>query len=347
MLIWFLIASLFNLAIGEQVNHDNHFDLLVFTQHWPYTTCLDWEEKRHGGCKKIDKANWTVHGLWPTQLHKIAPGFCNNSWPFEASNLEPIMSEMETYWPDVELRDQPNSLYEHEWMKHGTCAVAGKLPGISTQQDYFTTGCRMAKENPVTAWLKEWEIVPSATSRYTMASVWNAVVSRAGTRPHIDCDKIDGDIYIKEIKVCYDKSLTRIDCDGIKSNGEKQTMMGTCLRYNDFLYPDSSIPPKPRNSKLFTTTTDVPETTTAGKEAIISTTKTTTPSTTPHITTSTKATPETSTEKPSPNPIPGPSTGFIAGIVCGILAFIAIGLGISVFIYKRGGIRGRSGYESL
>ena len=64
---------------------DNYFDLLIFTQHWPYTTCLDWEEKRHGSCSEIgDKLNisilkyfltgnptWSVHGLWPTQFHKI------------------------------------------------------------------------------------------------------------------------------------------------------------------------------------------------------------------------------------------------------------------------------------
>ena len=40
---------------GERRRHggDHHFDLLIFTQHWPYTTCLDWEEKRHGSCSKI------------------------------------------------------------------------------------------------------------------------------------------------------------------------------------------------------------------------------------------------------------------------------------------------------
>ena len=39
---------------GERRHHaDNHFDLLIFTQHWPYTTCLEWEEKRHGTCSKI------------------------------------------------------------------------------------------------------------------------------------------------------------------------------------------------------------------------------------------------------------------------------------------------------
>ena len=85
--------------------------------------------------------------------------------------------------------------------------------------------------------------------------MWQAVLAGAGTRPHIDCEKIDGQVYIKEVspkqissklgklviiatiqvKVCYNKNLGRVDCDGIKGHGtsrqvEKQKMMGTCTR---------------------------------------------------------------------------------------------------------------------
>ena len=39
--------------------------------------------------------------------------------------------------------------------------------------------------------------------------------------------------HISKIKVCYDKSLTRVDCDGIKgTGGEEKAMMGTCLRFD-------------------------------------------------------------------------------------------------------------------
>ena len=87
-----------------------------------------------------------------------------------------------------------------------------------------------------------------------MEGVWQAVLAGAGTRPHIDCEKIDGQVYIKEVslkqigsigklviiatiqvKVCYNKNLVRVDCDGIKGHGtsrqvEKKKMMGTCTR---------------------------------------------------------------------------------------------------------------------
>merc|ERR1711962_1704534 len=74
---------------------------------------------------------------------------------------------------------------------------------------------------------------------------WNAVLAGAGSRPHIDCEKIDGQVYIKEVKVCFNKKLERVDCDGIKSSGSKRRpkMMGTCTRWGEFIYPSSAVPP--------------------------------------------------------------------------------------------------------
>ena len=34
--------------------------------------------------------------------------------------------------------------------------------------------------------------------------MWNAVLAGAGTRPHIDCEKIDGQVYIKEVRFMHD-----------------------------------------------------------------------------------------------------------------------------------------------
>jgi len=223
---------------------DNYFDLLIFTQHWPYTTCLDWEEKRHGSCSEIGNPTWSVHGLWPTQFHRIAPSFCNSSWPFDVAVLDDIRGDMDTYWPDIEIRDAPNSLWDHEWSKHGTCAV-GQVDGVTSEKEYFRTGCRLAKENPVSDWLTKAGISPSDNKRQPLSAVWNAVLAGAGTRPHIDCEKIDGQVYIKEVKVCFNKKLERVDCDGIKSSRSKRRpkMMGTCARWGEFIYPSSAVPP--------------------------------------------------------------------------------------------------------
>jgi len=229
--------------VGPEVSKDHSFDILILTQHWPYTTCLDWEESREGNkCREIAHSNWTVHGLWPTQMGRIAPSFCNNSWHFDPSVLKPIMPEMSLYWPDVEIRaHQPDSLWTHEWAKHGTCAA--QLPDIPTEVAYFNKGCQLAKENRITDWLEEADVVPTNDETYDIGKVWNAVLKgTGGKRPHIDCVKIDGQAYISEIKICYSKNFTRVDCDGIKSS-EGGDMLGKCLRYSSFSYPSSVMPP--------------------------------------------------------------------------------------------------------
>jgi len=226
---------------ARQVSKDHHFDILILTQHWPYTTCTDWERGSGHECRDIAHANWSVHGLWPTQMGKIAPGFCNKTWKFEHKVLEPIMDEMNLYWPDVEMRDVPDSLWKHEWEKHGTCAA--QLSETSTELAYFSKGVELSKENKVTEWLKKGGVVPSDDASYSMETVWDAVLNGTkGYRPHIDCKSIDGKAFINEIKVCYTKNFTRVNCDGIKAT-EGGDMMGTCLRYDSFSYPASVPPP--------------------------------------------------------------------------------------------------------
>ena len=93
-------------------SHDHHFDFLMFTQLWPISNCIDWEERGSGHtcslngksslslmikfldillcsfpewffwmliCEQFyisDDFEWTVHGIWPTTKHKKGPLFC-------------------------------------------------------------------------------------------------------------------------------------------------------------------------------------------------------------------------------------------------------------------------------
>eukprot|EP00092_Neocalanus_flemingeri_P070377 GFUD01086382.1.p1 GENE.GFUD01086382.1~~GFUD01086382.1.p1 ORF type:complete len:289 (-),score=66.99 GFUD01086382.1:412-1278(-) len=241
MILMLFLAFCLSLVSASEVEStkDHHFDVLILTQHWPYTTCIDWEESGSTHkCREITHANWTVHGLWPTQWGKIAPGFCNNSWKFDHDLLKPIMTDMNLYWPDVEMRDQPDSLWTHEWTKHGTCAA--QLPETNSEVAYFSKGCELAQENRITDWLEMAGVVPTNNASYTLENVWDAVLNgTGGIRPHIDCVKIDGQAFISEIKVCYSKNFIRVNCDGIKG-GVGGDMLGKCLRYDSFHYPSSA-----------------------------------------------------------------------------------------------------------
>ena len=108
------------------------------------------------------------------------------------------MSDMSLYWPDVEMRDVPDSLWDHEWSKHGTCAA--QLPETSTEVTYFSKGCQLGKENRITEWLAKGGVVPTNDKDYNLETVWDAVMNgTGGKRPHIDCVKIDGQAYIHEV----------------------------------------------------------------------------------------------------------------------------------------------------
>ena len=49
-----------------------------------------------------------------------------------------ILGEMSRYWPDLEMRNVEDSLWSHEWTKHGTCAVlSARETHINNQTEYF------------------------------------------------------------------------------------------------------------------------------------------------------------------------------------------------------------------
>ena len=227
-------------SLERHHHHDGHFDILIFTQHWPYTTCIDWENRsRFNTCSRICRTAWTVHGLWPTQLGKRAPSYCDSKWKFDYDSVKKIRPELDYYWPDYEMRGHPNSLWTHEWEKHGTCAA--QLPAMDTEEKYFQTGIELAQEIPVTEWLKEKNIVPGRHAKYTKSQVYNAVMEKTGFRPHIDCENIDGVQFIKEIKVCFSKDLSLVHCDNIVSSRFENTTLtnsrGSCSENTPIVYP--------------------------------------------------------------------------------------------------------------
>ncbi|XP_029449864.1 ribonuclease T2 isoform X3 [Rhinatrema bivittatum] len=64
---------------------------LILTQHWPVTVC----KMSNNHCKDPPKF-WTLHGLWPGKAE-----MCNKSWPFNISEVQDLLPELEHWWPDV------------------------------------------------------------------------------------------------------------------------------------------------------------------------------------------------------------------------------------------------------
>ncbi|XP_033326608.2 ribonuclease Oy [Megalopta genalis] len=207
------------------------FDLLIFTQRWPNTICTMWKEESpsHSCALPSDKSEWTIHGLWPTQFHRMGPMFCDPSRPFDPSALIPLEDQLKEKWIDIEYGRESYGLWQHEWNKHGTCAA--QLPELNTEEKYFGEGLALLSQYDMKNVLASSNILPG--SNYAASDLFNAVLQVLGAHPVIVCrkDRETGDSYLFEIRICFDKSLELIDCDQVT---EYPT---NCGDSEDVIYP--------------------------------------------------------------------------------------------------------------
>ena len=64
------------------------------------------------------------------------------------------------------------------------------------------TGCELAAENPLTDWLAQAGVSPHDVTHYETRQVWDAVIAgTGGARPHIDCKKVEEEVFISEVEI--------------------------------------------------------------------------------------------------------------------------------------------------
>lgn len=254
---------------------DNHeFDLLIFTQQWPVTTCIEWMEfnKQHTCLLPSPKEIWTIHGVWPTRFGTIGPAFCNKTATFDPDQLTPFKDQLEQFWLNIEngtfVTDYfhktiklthlyllfvcaftGQSLWQHEWLKHGTCAAV--LPTLSSEQKYFGKGLNWLHSYSMSSILANAKILPD--NAHKLHDIHEAVVSTLQKRPSIHCihDRKRDQVFLSEIRICFDKQLELVDCDGvmfISDEGIRQSdaaeIISNCDPEKPILYP--SVVPSDR-----------------------------------------------------------------------------------------------------
>ncbi|CAB0006227.1 unnamed protein product [Nesidiocoris tenuis] len=196
--------------------NDNSWDVYIFTQNWPASVCLSWEEKQKGNAcfGAANKTSWTVHGIWPTKLGTIGPSFCNMSLPFYPEGIYSIKDELNEVWSPIEKHRKSNVFWKHEWEKHGTCADS--MPMYPFEYSYFNQGIKWSRQYNLTTVLSNAGINPGKI--YNVSTVWSAVKDAYGKNPHIVCftDTASKSSYIMEIRICFSKTFELVDCDGIK-----------------------------------------------------------------------------------------------------------------------------------
>ncbi|KAK9293494.1 hypothetical protein QLX08_011584 [Tetragonisca angustula] len=222
----------------EGYRGSNNFDVLIFTQRWPQTVCYTWKASSPSHTCSLPKEHdeWTIHGIWPSQYHKVGPQFCNKSMPFKPDALKSLKGELQEKWIDVEYGRTSYSLWEHEWNKHGTCAVV--LKQLNSEVKYFAEGLNLLAKYDMKNVLAKVNIVPG--QKYGTKAILNAIKKVLGKRGVVICrkNKNTGESYILEIRICFDKMLQLMDCDRISEYptncdaSELVTYPSTVPRYN-------------------------------------------------------------------------------------------------------------------
>nr|QHB21553.1 venom ribonuclease 1 [Platymeris rhadamanthus] len=198
----------------EEDLRSNHFDALIFTQSWPPTSCLQTKQKSRQCRNLANNEIWTIHGIWPTAWGTNGPSFCDKSHPFSTANIKDLISQLEHQWPTIEKSSNHIGFWAYEWKKHGTCAL--QLPQLNTQHKYFFQALNWNSRYNILSILSAGGIIVGRN--YPVAEIWNVVTRALGVHPQLMClkDNHRHVQYLSEIKICFDKNLSLINCKPLK-----------------------------------------------------------------------------------------------------------------------------------
>ncbi|KAG5332426.1 RNOY Ribonuclease, partial [Acromyrmex heyeri] len=223
----------------------NEFDVLMFTQRWPLTVCFEWENKSRLNsthrCMLPKSNEWTIHGIWPTKYNIIGPQFCNRSLSFDSKALAPIEGALKENWIDIQKGSKPYSFWKHEWDKHGTCAIS--VRDLNNELKYFQTGLKLLNKYNMIDVLAKSNILPG--NKYMVQNYLTGIQKILNKRGQVMCvvDQKTKNSYVYEIRICFNKALQLVDCDGIYQ------FPTNCNRSQQIIYPNI-VPRHQYNVKL-------------------------------------------------------------------------------------------------
>ncbi|XP_018366988.1 PREDICTED: ribonuclease Oy [Trachymyrmex cornetzi] len=235
IVLFYLLCITHGKQIGWRTNvKSNEFDVLIFTQRWPLTVCFEWENRSRlnstHSCVLPKRTEWTIHGIWPTKYNEMGPQFCNRSLSFDSKALAPIEGALKENWIDIHNESKPYSFWKHEWDKHGTCAIS--VRDLNNELKYFQTGLKLLDKYNMIDVLAKANILPG--NKYTVQNYLTGIQRILNKRGQVMCvvDKKTKNSYVNEIRICFDKTLQLVDCNGIYN------FPTNCNRAQQIIYPN-------------------------------------------------------------------------------------------------------------
>ncbi len=142
---------------------------------------------------------------------------------FDPSQIKDLMPSLNQYWPNLFTDEELTSFWEHEWEKHGTCA----LSIIKDEHAYFETTLGLHDKFDFTAILAKNGIVPSDSKSYSIDEIQDAIASELKYKPLVTCEAQGQKQFISEMQICLDKNLELLDCFDPKMSNSRNSA-GSC-----------------------------------------------------------------------------------------------------------------------
>jgi len=198
------------------------WDELKFTQEWGFSACRQFKDKNFEKEKKCRfegiPSIWSVHGIWPTKQGSQGPNFCKKV-TFDVNALSPIMNDLNKLWYEIDDTKDAHRFWEHEWLKHGSCAM--ELDIFGTELKYFGEGIALRNKLDIYSILKSGGIIPTPTQGYRLDDIHNAFQQALGSDtavPYVQCLRTTNEeanvveYHMLAIEICLDKDLQILDC---------------------------------------------------------------------------------------------------------------------------------------
>ncbi|XP_070806040.1 ribonuclease T2-like [Pituophis catenifer annectens] len=155
------------------------WECLIFVQMWPSSFCVSLPSKY--GCVMSEKKakNWTIHGLWPSDIQKCCP-----YWHLFPSDLTNLVPELNRHWPT--FTNLSNfQFWEKEWEKHGTCG--GCIETLNSPKKFFGAALFLHAKYNIDRAFEKVEIIPSCRQSYQLSTFVDGLEPLLGPRFQLQC----------------------------------------------------------------------------------------------------------------------------------------------------------------
>ncbi|XP_044581569.1 serine/arginine repetitive matrix protein 1-like [Cotesia glomerata] len=208
----------------KNASADKCFDILILALSWgPATKAL-----RYAIESPINRAEWSIHGFWPSSKNNgRVPFSCDLKKKFyDHEQILPIKDLLKENWLSLNGFSRSNrEFWEHEWIKHGTCA--SRLPAMKNVRLYFEKTLEIFYKANVYAKLTAGGFRPRTVMTQKDMRDKISMILKQRVNIAIQYHPRTSEMWLSEIRLCYDLHFNAVDCPPNRASqmADKENLM--------------------------------------------------------------------------------------------------------------------------